>query len=217
MMNRPLLFALSLLAAFTASAQEKPKPKALFNDSTSVTGGYFGFTPKLTNVMGADVLLLGFSGAFILEHKVALGLGGAWSSSTIKNVAYEQFLRDFGTEDVSGLELRYGYGGLLIEPMILGKHAVHLTVPVLIGLGSVSYSYPRSNSGSNSDRRNRTDGQAFVAVEPGLELEVTVVEAFRVGFGASYLWTSDLELPYTAPDALRNYICLLYTSPSPRD
>ena len=129
MMNRPLLFALSLLAAFTASAQEKPKPKALFNDSTSVTGGYFGFTPKLTNVMGADVLLLGFSGAFILEHKVALGLGGAWSSSTIKNVAYEQFLRDFGTEDVSGLELRYGYGGLLIEPMILGKHCLLYTSP----------------------------------------------------------------------------------------
>lgn len=206
-MSSSRLTAFTLLSAFSivAHAQAKPKPRALFNDSSSVTGGYLGFTPKFTNVMGTDVLLLGFSGAFVLEHKLAMGLAGAWSSSPVRNDAYTAYLLETRTEDLSGLELRYGYGGLLVEPLILGGHAVHLSVPVILGIGSVSYSYPRSNSGSNSNQRNRTDGQAFFVVEPGLELEITVVEAFRIGLGGSYLWTSDLDLPLTSPDALRNY------------
>lgn len=197
--------ALLSMVAMTVHAQVKPKPRALFNDSASVTGGFLGFTPKLTNVMGTDVLLLGFSGAFVLEHKLAIGLAGTWSSSPVKNEAYTAYLMERQTEDVSGLELRYGYGGLLVEPAVLGGRAVHLSVPVVLGIGSVSYSYPRSNSGSNSNQRNRTDGQAFFVVEPGLELEITVVEAFRIGLGGSYIWTSDLDLPYTSADALRNY------------
>lgn len=193
------------LAPVMAMAQGLPRPKALFNDSLAVTGGYFGFTPRFTNVLGTDVLLLGAQGAFVIRHGLAMGLAGAWSTSAVKNPAYESYLALNRSEDVSGLELRYGYGGLLVEPLLFGGRAVHVAVPVLIGIGSVSYSYPRSNSGSNSNQRNRTDGQAFFVLEPGLELELSVVPAFRVGFGGSYLWTSDLALPFTAPDALRNY------------
>jgi len=205
LVSRSAAFALLSALCIDAHAQSKPKPRALFNDSSSVTGGYVGFTPKFTNVMGTDVLLLGFSGAFVLEHKFSIGLAGAWSSSPVKNEAYTSYLVDTRTEDVSGLELRYGYGGLLVEPMILGGRAIHLSIPVILGIGSVSYSYPRSNSGSNSNQRNRTDGQAFFVVEPAIELELTVVEAFRIGLGGSYIWTNDLDLPLTSPDALRNY------------
>ena len=47
------------------------------------------------------------------------------------------------------------------------------------------------------------DGQAFFAFEPGLEVELSVVGPLRVGFGGSYLFTSDISLPETPPDVLR--------------
>jgi hypothetical protein len=205
-MKRFLYLILASLAAQAAWAQKPPVPRTLFKDSLANTGGYFGFTPRFTNLMGTDVMLAGFSGAMVIKHRLAIGLAGAWSTSTVKNPAYEAYLRGIAPAALEGLELRYGYGGLLIEPLVLHNSAIHIAVPVIVGMGTVAYSYPRSNSGSNSNQRNRTDGQAFFVVEPGLELEVSVVNPVRIGVGGSYLWTGDLALPNTSADALRNVL-----------
>ena len=69
-------------------------------------------------------------------------------------------------------------------------------------MGGASYGYPLPGSDGNN-RQSKVAGQAFFAVEPGLELGITIVRGFRIGLGASYLYTSDLDLPETEPDALR--------------
>jgi len=197
---RSNLLMIALSGALLVPAQDGGSPRTLFQDSLAITGGYFNFTMRYTNVMATDVLLIGLGGGIVIDHWLEIGLAGAWSTSAIKNEAYESYLQGQTSTDLHGLELRYGYGGVLIAQ----KSAIHLSAPILIGMGSVAYSYPRSNSGSDSDQRNRTDGQAFFMLEPGLELEVSIVKALRIGIGGSYLYTSDLELPDTAPDALRN-------------
>ncbi|MEO8590879.1 MAG: hypothetical protein ABI432_15995 [Flavobacteriales bacterium] len=203
--RRTLLIIVGALAVFSARAQGRDQPGALF-DSLAVSGWYFNCTGRYTNVMATDVLLIGFGGGIVIDHWLEIGLAGAWSSSAIKNPAYENYLQGQTTANLQGLELRYGYGGVMVEPLILHRSAVHLGVPILVGMGSASYSYPSSNSGSDSNQRNRTEGQAFFVVEGGLELEVSVVRSLRIGVGGSYLYASDLELPNTAPDALRNFM-----------
>ena len=47
------------------------------------------------------------------------------------------------------------------------------------------------------------DYQAFFVVEPGIELEVNVIKLVRFGVGASYRYTTDLDLPGTGKGALR--------------
>ena len=50
------------------------------------------------------------------------------------------------------------------------------------------------------------DGQAFFVVEPGVELEVSVLKSLRIGAGGSYLYTTELDLPNTSPNLLRNFM-----------
>ena len=191
-----------LLAVFPLIAQPAGQPRTLFGDSLDLTGGYFGMTARYTNVLSNDAVLLGFSGGVVIGHRINIGLAGCWSTSVLKNPAYEQVLREREPNiELSGLELRYGYGGFLIEPILFHRSALHLTVPVIVGVGGVSYSYPPPNS--YSYQRNRTDGQAFFALEPGLELELSIVSALRLGLGGSFLYTSDLDLPATSADVLR--------------
>jgi hypothetical protein len=145
---------------------------------------------------------MGFSGAVVIDHKLNIGLAGSWSTSVLKNPAYKEHLQaQDSTADLTGLELRYGYGGILVEPVLFSRSMVHLAFPVIIGVGGVSYSYPAPNG--NNSQRNRTDGQAYFMMEPGVELELSVVNSLRIGIGGSYLWTSALDLPDTPSDALR--------------
>lgn len=200
--SRHLAIVLTLMFPLFAHAQDEERPRTLLGDSNQVTGAYFGMTGRYTGVLSSDVLHIGFSGAVIINHRIAFGIMGTWSTSPIKNDAYREFLVDNGqASDLSGLELRYGYWGVLVEPVLWHRSAVHVALPVSIGLGSASYSFPPP--GSDGYQRNRTDGQAFFALEPGLEVELSIVDALRVGFGGSYLYTSDITLPETPADVLR--------------
>jgi len=198
---RSLATVLCLASAALLHAQDE-RPRTLLGDSNEVTGAFLGMTGRYTGVLSSDVVHIGFSAGVVINHRVNVGLMGTWSTSVIKNDAYRQHLVDNGqTADLSGLELRYGYWGVLVEPIVWHRSAVHLAVPVSIGLGSVSYSYPPPSG--NGYQRNRTDGQAFFAVEPGLELELSIVQALRIGLGGSYLYTSDITLAETPKDVLR--------------
>jgi hypothetical protein len=190
------------LAASMAVAQDEERPRTLLGDSNKVTGAYMSISGRYTSVLNSEVLHIGFAGAVVIDHRVGIGIMGTWSTGPIKNDAYRQYLEDNGqANDLSGLELRYGYWGVIVEPVLWHRRAVHLTLPLNIGLGSASYSFPPP--GSDGYQRNRTDGQAFFAFEPGLEVELSIVDALRIGFGGSYLYTSDITLPETPADALR--------------
>lgn len=198
---RSLVFIGVMLLPLFSCAQGD-RPRAVF-DSLDISGGFFGFNMRYTEVMGTNAVLLGMSAGIVVNDNLNVGLVGVFSTSVVKNNGYERFLNDsLGVNTQAGLEMSYGYGGLLVEPVLFHRSPYHLTIPVVIGVGGVNYGYPLPGSDSG-DRRSKVAGQAFFALEPGLELEVTVVRQLRIGIGASYLYTSDLDLPQTSPDALR--------------
>lgn len=191
-----------VLASFISHAQYSERPRALF-DSLDVSGGFFSFNMRYTEVMRTNAVLLGFGAGVVVNDNLNVGLAGVFSSSVLKNTMYERFLNDsIGLNTQGGLEMKYGYGGLVIEPVLFHRTPFHIAFPTIIGVGGVNYGYPLPGSDSN-DRRSKVAGQAFFALESGLEIEVTLVQHFRIGLGASYLYTTDLDLPETRPDALR--------------
>jgi hypothetical protein len=208
-----LALGIALLTVHSVNAQ-KEEPRALF-DSLALSGGFFSLDLRYTEVMGTNAVLMGFGLGIVVNDNFNIGLAGAFNTSTIKNERYERFLNDsLQVNTGGGLEMNYGYGGLLLERVFFHRSPVHFSVPVLIGLGGINYGYPLPNS--NSENRNKVAGQAFFALEPGLQLEATIIQKFRIGLGASYLYTSDLDLPETAPDALRTVmyrLTLRYAAP----
>ena len=88
-----------------------------------------------------------------------------------------------------------GYGGLRLEYILLPNSPVHISLPVVIGAGGISYA--RSNH--DFEFGFSATSQAFFVVEPGIELEMNVVKFMRVGFGVSYRFTSDIDEGYYSP------------------
>lgn len=202
----PFLLATSYLFVAAAIAQQREEPRTLFGDA-DITGGFISLAPKYTNVLGDYALLANVSGGIILNDRWNIGATFATSGTVIKNPLYEELLRTRSTAVLDGLEFRYGYAGVLVEPVLQPRSVVHLKLPVAIGFGWAAYSYPSGNNSSSdnsTNQRTRTDGQSFVVIEPGAELEVNIVKSFRLGVGGSYIYTTDLELPATPKDALRN-------------
>lgn len=208
-----MVLGIALLAVHSVNAQRE-EPRALF-DSLALSGGFFSLDLRYTEVLGTNAVLMGFGMGIVVNDNLNIGLAGAFNTSTIKNDRYERFLNDsLQVNTGGGLEMNYGYGGLFLERVFFHRSPVHFSIPVLIGLGGINYGYPLPNS--NSESRNKVAGQAFFALEPGLQLEATIIRKFRIGVGASYLFTSDLDLPETAPDALRTVmyrLTLRYAAP----
>ena len=148
---------------------------------------------------------------YYVKDRLNIGVAGAFSNSSIKNPDYRDYLQGLTTASLDGLELRYGYVGILVEPFLWARSPIHVKFPVLVGLGTVAYSYPSSSTNSNTTDKSRirTDGQGYMVIEPGMELEVSIIRSLRIGVGGSYIHTSDLDLPSTSPDALRNFAARL--------
>jgi hypothetical protein len=88
-----------------------------------------------------------------------------------------------------------GYGGLYIEPILLPRSPVHLSFPVLLGAGGISFI--SRDEGFNENFIE--DSKAFLLIEPSAELELNLTKFFRLAFGASYRFPTqfDVGLPDT--------------------
>jgi hypothetical protein len=97
-------------------------------DPRSGSGGYGAFTIGYTPVDGRDAILLGGRGEWVIGHGFGLGIGGYG------------FVNDpiYNSVDDLNYSLAGGYGGLIMEPIIMGWFPVHISLPILIGAGGVA-------------------------------------------------------------------------------
>src|SRR5690606_29907165 len=95
-----------------------------------------------------------------------------------------------------------GYGGILIEPIIGHRSPIHVSLPFIIGAGGCGYEYYSELTDNFDPHDYNIDAQAFFVVEPGIELEINLIKLVRIGIGASYRYTSNIDLPATPKDAL---------------
>jgi len=158
-------------------------------------GGYGAFNVGWTQIEGKSAVIIGGRAAWIANHHFALGLAG------------NGFFNDFynGGEDApESYFLAGGYGGLLIEPIIAPMSPVHVSFPVIFGMGGVTaspYGADYYHHGGYYYDSYYYDTDAFFVFQPGVELEFNIVKFFRVAVGASYRLTDGINLQYKYLDS----------------
>lgn len=191
-----------LLLVTCAFAQQETEMKTVFGNSGIRSNGAYGaLTTGYSNIDGRDAILMGARGAWLINHRLGIGLAGTGFLTSSKDDA---LLND-------RYQLAGGYGGLFLEFIVNPNSPVHVSFPLTIGGGGIAYVRKDYSYNSDFDALEH-DSEAFFMVEPGIELELNLVKFMRIAFGASYRYTSDVKLEYTnnnasivGTDALRGF------------
>lgn len=146
--------------------------KTLFSRHRSY-GGYGAFWMGYSTVDDKHSLQFGGRGSWVIQHSFAIGFGG---TGFINEYHYDIVL----DKDVF---LAGGYGGIYLEAIIFPRSPVHLSFPVLLGAGGVSFV---SHNDVEWDSNYIEDYDAFLIVEPGVDIELNLTRFMRLGIGATY-------------------------------
>lgn len=199
-----LLLALVLATATTFAQDDyyNDEIQTIFSKRKS-NGGYGAFTMGYSQIDGRDALITGARGAFIFDHSFAIGIGGY---GFVNNLDYNSYHHQNPENEFM---LAGGYGGIFIEPIIAGTKPVHLSFPILIGMGGVAlvddYGWGWDWDVDPYHSAYEYDHDLFFVVEPAVELEFNLARFFRTAVYASYRFTSDITLLETNEDALRGF------------
>jgi len=165
-------------------------------------GGYAAISVEYTQIDGEDVMTLGGRAGWLIDHHVTIGLAG----KALMNTVYIDGYWPVNERYNDGYYLVGGYGGLFVEPIIAPKFPVHLSIPILIGGGGLALNdYTWHDYQWENNEIAPYDYDAFFVIEPGVEIELNVVKFFRVAFGASYRYTSDMHMAYVPKDLMNGF------------
>lgn len=150
----------------------------------STVGGYGALSIQYTELEDRDAFVFGARGAVVIGHMMAIGLGGSG------------FFNDTQHDNVTGqdVSLAGGYGGFFFEPIVLPRYPVHVSFPILIGAGGISVMTSEDDGWDNYESEA---SDAFMVIEPGVEVELNVTRFFKFCVGASYRYTSDVQIDDT--------------------
>ena len=204
-MKRLLITTIVILvvSVYAGSAQEEPgEMKTLAGPETS-SGGYGAFTMGYSVIDNKSSFEFGFRGMWIMNHTIALGIGGSGFMT--------QPVYDAG-DDTDNF-LTGGYGGFIIEPIVIPLEPVHVAFPILIGGGAISSIKTDWDEWDNWDEWEdyMPPTQFYMLIQPGAEIELNVTRFFRIGLGASYripieLYNTTPEVPEFSPQAVKGFV-----------
>ena len=195
-MKQFTLLAIFIMAGQTIVAGNKESRddysmKTLFNKERS-NGVYGAFSFNYSQIDHKDAFIMGGRGAWVIDHSLAIGLGGYG------------FVNGIDTDYIFGNNQEYdlagGYGGLFIEPIILPRLPVHISVPILLGVGGVAFIDSYRDWDEWYFDHNRSD--AFLVLEPAVELEFNMSRYFRLAASLGYRFTSEVKLENVSPHVL---------------
>lgn len=135
-------------------------------------GAYGSFSVGYSTIDNKQAVLLGGRFSCIASHYIGIGVGG---TGFINEYHYEPGLD-------REVFLTGGYGGLYLEPILFPRFPVHLSFPVLLGAGGISYISKDPDLNNNFIE----DSEAFILIEPSAEIELNLTKFFRLSFGVSY-------------------------------
>ncbi len=146
-------------------------------------GGYGAISVGYTQVNNLNALMMGARAEWLVGHGFGLGIAGVG------------FTSDFTPVNSDYYALSGGYGGLVLEPIIMGWLPVHIALPVVIGGGGLA-SYATNADPWDYDNIDPTFGEyaVFFVGEIGLEVEFNLVKFFRLTLFGNYRFTSNLEM-----------------------
>lgn len=185
------------MGLFAQNDHDTSKIKTLFNLSKYEKGFYLGTNLNFSNFKTSNILFSEINGGLVLNHDLYLGLNvnGIINMPVIQNI-------DENDNDYSDALLVGGYGGIIIEKIIFSKKIIHFTLPVQIGGGGLFYMTERRYSQIDNDgdmvmRRKLIDKYGFFYIEPGISVEINVLQFMRLNVGVKYRITTKLDLQGT--------------------
>jgi len=197
-------FALALSLNAQSDAQKPSEEiQTIFGKSGQPTVGWFiGLDQGYTKISDHDVWQGGLNFGMIVDHRLSLGLAGyGWCNHDRLHFA--------NVTETEGAYLEGGYGGLLLEYTIFPTSPVHLTFPVLIGGGGVSYISDTGHLEWDEDEWDTDydvlDYDVFFVVEPGIRAEINLLRFMKLNAGVSYRYTDGVQLLNTSEDIFNNY------------
>ncbi|NQU88650.1 MAG: hypothetical protein HQ541_23140, partial [Mariniphaga sp.] len=96
-----------------------------------------------------------------------------------------------------------GYGGIFIEPIIGSRLPVHVSFPILFGIGGVALVEDSGWWDHNYNYDSESD--VYLVFEPSAEIEVNLTKFLRAAGYVSYRYTSDVELTGMNADVLKGW------------
>ncbi|GAB5524776.1 MAG: hypothetical protein Roseis2KO_26480 [Roseivirga sp.] len=146
---------------------------------------YGASTTALTGIGDEAAIKMGGRAMWLKNSRFGIGLagyaiqGGNNTDPALSNDTYK---------------LAGGYGGLMLEYNVNPNKAIHLSFPLLIAGGAMTYALQDVDLG-NIDRLLE-DQRVVAIVEPGAMLEFNVIKYVKVAFDVSYRYSSHAELNY---------------------
>ena len=159
-------------------------------------GFYGSFATGYSPIDNKNGLVFSSRGGWIMDHWFGFGMFGTGFVNDIDNL--ESYYNPSTSKD--DYSLAGGYGGLFIEPMLLPLKPVHVSFPIMFGVGAAT----RFNN-YNYYSDFYSDADFFYVVEPSVELEFNFTRWMRIALYGTYRYTSDISIENIAPSALRNY------------
>ena len=196
-MKKLLSLLMILCVVGMIQAQEKEEMKTLFprnNKNGHVShGGYGSVTIGYSNIDSRDAIQVGGRAAWIANHRFALGFAGYGFFNNLD--------KSYNSDNPGDYSLAGGYGGLLLEPIVLPTYPVHISVPILLGVGGVSATHHDKWDKYQNSNNYYYDNDVFLVFEPGVDVEFNIVKFFRVAVGSSYRFTNGIDLQYKYIDS----------------
>jgi hypothetical protein len=157
-------------------------------------GFYGAFSAGYSSIDNKDGLTFSARGCWIMDHCFSVGIGGTGFINELDQIGFR-----FNSETNNDLKLAGGYGGIILEPIIMPLKPVHLSFPILLGAGATS-------SFKNYDYFSTDYVEDFFwVIEPQAELEVNFTRWLRFALYAGYRYTSQLNITDISKNALHGY------------
>lgn len=183
--------------------------KTLFSDKDGQVkhGGYLGLTFAYSNIENRPAILLGGRVAWVINHQFAMGIAGNGFFNNIdKGGAYSS----------ADYNLVGGYGGLFFQPILFPKSSVHVSFPIILGVGGIAvnnYSEWNNHYWDENYTYNYNeyhyDSDVFLVLEPGIDIEFNMLNFMRMSVGASYRLTNNVNLVYSyTEDNIENTVVI---------
>ena len=170
--------------------KEEKHDRTVFGNVSSF-GGFMAFSTKVGDINGQSSLMVGGEIAGVFSSKFNFGIAGYGLTTNVDADSY----------DSNGelYEIHFGYGGLLLEPVIASEKMVHVSLPIILGVGGAGL-HRRSNHKLKSENSEYLkdkydyDTDVVLVAEPGLNLEINLFKNIRLDIGATYRYVYDSKV-----------------------
>ena len=161
------------------STRKHDEFKTLFGHNRP-RGAYGAFTMGYSEIQSKQAIIFGGKFEWIAGHSFGFGFGG------------NGFINEYHYDANIGRNvfLTGGYGGLYLEPIFMPNFPVHLSFPLLLGVGGISYITKEIQFNHNMIE----DSEAFLIAEPSAEIELNITRNFRLALGATYKFTTPFDI-----------------------